>query len=407
MFKGLLLALWGVDICLAAAGKESRETTPNVPSEEDNWASLSQMSLAAPEKYDDAHRLAWYAIHWAKCGESCISECMMDFASSDALKPRLDEIMGQLVEWKTKLDEKPDICISELNSLCKTSYDVSVKNFKDALDQLNGFMKSADFFSNFDDSKGRVVGRSTSLPDLREAVAWNNDEDGSLKGKYVTLASEVRDSALSMLISFLEKMGDDSELKRQEDRSRKLLWDAAHSRTALCESIVDWEALVKEKDGILKSDRKALESVAERLSVHGEKTLLLMEDYEKVLKSLIEDRQETGRSMMLYFIKNDSERWESLVKAVRPALLLKPLANAGYIDFRFLGTFEHFIAYFMVHMKERCAEELRDDYSMLFNKDVLCSKFLGSGMRLLLLENTLRRGGLNIYKYKNWGETRN
>lgn len=394
--KALLLALWGVDVCLAAAGRGSRKATLDVSSSGDRCIplSLERMSLNAPGKYyddGDARKLALSVLERCEHGPEAISECLMLSVRSNSLKPRFNEIRKLLREWKAELLEGSGFSVSGLNSHCKASYDVCVNNFKDALDQFGSRMKSADFFPSFSDPERRMRGRSTDLSSLKKAIVWDKDEATGRKNRYNALASEIRNAALEIKALLSENMGKSSERWRHLIKERSKFLDVARgSREGLNESFLDLEALIKEKSEVLKGDGRALEDVNKRLCEHRLRIDVLMQDHKTLLGLVGGNIMEINRLAQCYLAENEGERWESFVRNVGFALNFKPLADVE--ETHFFDGFERFVTYFMVHVKERYGTSSE----AMLSKDTGCSKFLSEEMRLIWLENDLGCEGVSI-----------
>lgn len=306
----LLLALWSVDVCLAAAGRKSGEVTPNVSSDEDNRGSLSLMSLSAPVKYDEenARRLALSVLERCERGKRAVSECLRLSVRSSGLEPRLDEIARLLTEWRAKL-EGPDFSVEDLNSHCKAAYDASISNFENALvGQFGGRMKIVDFFPSLSDSEKRMQRRSTSLSSLEKAIMWDHDKIATRRNKYDALASKILKSALPIKELLLENMEKDSEWKHLVEQQGKLFGNARGSNEGLDEAALKWEDLLREKSKVLEGDEEALKGVAERLQSHMEQADVLMQDHKTLLEVITKNQRDIDGFALRCLATNDGER---------------------------------------------------------------------------------------------------
>lgn len=114
------------------------------------------------------------------------------------------------------------------------------------------------------------------------------------------------------------------------------------------------------------------------------------------MKLILENRQEINTLILNDLAENDEERWEALVKSVRPVLKYEPLTTSGSVD-SFDG-FDDLVVYVAGYAKERHAADFWKSAEVLFERDLDFSRALNRKMDLMLLENALNREGIRIAK---------
>lgn len=282
MLKGLLLsraALWGAKVCLATDIQEGGDS-PRVSSAEDGvWLGVEERNGEA------AKMLGLSVLHECKNGAKGIRKCLLGFVRGRSLELRFAEVAKKSKAWEYELERLAETSsynqsrktsslpkyvptFSELNNYFKHAYDSYISNFKKALGELHGCMKSEDFFPDPEDSREKMAKHSADLRSLRKSIRWSRNDIAEHRLKYVYKASEVLVQAQKIMDDFMECMKDSPA----------------------------WKCLTDQR------------------------------------KEGSADRQDINDFMLDYLTENDSERWEALIKSVEPVLGYWPLRNNGNTD---------------------------------------------------------------------------
>lgn len=343
----LLIVLWSIEVCLATSRRGRG------------------CASASTENYDEeaVQKLALSILEECEDGFSGIYKCMLDFVRSHSLKIWFEKLVERFEEWKNELEKSAETrknwkhgynpfghvpTIAELNNYFKGAYDPCIDNFKEILRMLHGSMKSEDFFPDPEDSEEKMAERLTDLDGLRDVIKWRYKDNIEIYYNYASEALKVCSLAQEMRKDLLRCMKEDSR----------------------------WESFVRLK--------KELHDSQDRFSREG------------FIRLVFHTKQEINALMLNYFAESDKERWQILIKSVRPVLKYKPLTSSGYTA-SFDG-FDDLVLYFMEYVKERHAIDFRKGHEMLFERDLDFSRSLNRKMDLILLENVLNREGIRIAK---------
>lgn len=304
-------------------------------------------SLAA-KKYDGkaAQTLAFSVLEECENGFCGIHKCLLDFVRSRSLKMWLGEAAKGFKEWKDVLEKFAGIKKNR-------RYGSNPSERFPTLLELNSYFERAydlcigSFRGALSELRCYVKSEDffSDLKSLRKSIEWDQNGIAEHYHGYIDRALEVSILAQAMKKDFLKRRGESPR----------------------------WRSLVDRREEILaKSSGR------------------------RFMKLILENRQEINTLILNDLAENDEERWEALVKSVRPVLKYEPLTTSGSVD-SFDG-FDDLVVYVAGYAKERHAADFWKSAEVLFERDLDFSRALNRKMDLMLLENALNREGIRIAK---------
>lgn len=196
---------------------------------------------------------------------------------------------------------------------------------------------------------------STDIERLKKSIVWRRNGIVKLHSEYNSKASRTSVMALEMRKDFLKHVKED----------------------------LVWKLLSDQKNKFLGMERTVLRDQVEFCS-------------DEFVELKLRNELRINNFMLGYFIKHDKERWEALLKSVKPVLKYEPLPSDEHMDsFAGLGDL---IVWVMDYVRKQHTKKFQGDREMLFKEDLDFLVSLNAEIKLMRSKNALNRSGIKTSK---------